>query len=588
MKIKHSEWNLKLVYKNENDPQIESDIQAIEAALTKFEKKYKGKDFTSTSKKLKQALDDYYELDKIINNHKPTWYLHLKYDTNSADKKIQALYNKATQRLTVALNKSTFFRLALGSIPQQRQDQFLKDPSLNTYTYLLKKIFQESRYDLSEGEEQLSSLLAQPAKNMWTEGQLKLLNSQTVIYKGKNIPIPQAVGIIPDLPKTQRRELYLKVNEAVRSISSFAEAEINAVYNYKKILDERRGYSKPYSATVISYENDEKTVENLLALVTKKFSISHRFYKIHAKIIGEKKITAADRGVKAGSIKRKFDFATSVQIVRKAFMKVDPKYSQIVDRYLNNGQFDVYPRKGKYGGAYCSPGGDNPTFVLLNHTDDLRSYETLAHEMGHAFHTELSKSQPIHYRDYTMATAEVASTFFEQVALEELEGILSERDYLVLLHNKIMGDITTIFAQTAFFNAELELHNRIRKEGFISKEEMAKVMAKHFRSYLGNAVDIKDEDGYFFVRLSHLRYYFYMYTYVYGQLISKALFEKWKADPSYIKKIEQFLSAGGSMSPEDIFKKIGINTSDSKFFELGLKSIEKDIVKLEKLAKKVK
>jgi oligoendopeptidase F len=130
----------------------------------------------------------------------------------------------------------------------------------------------------------------------------------------------------------------------------------------------------------------------------------------------------------------------------------------------------------------------------------------------------------------------------------------------------------------------LELHEQIRKNGQVSKEDIAKLMTKHLKSYLGESVEVTDKDGYFYVLWSHIRRFFYVYTYAYGQIISRALYEKWKEDPSYAKKIKQFLSAGGSMSPEDIFKMIGIDTSKSSFFEAGLKGIEKDIAKLEKLS----
>jgi oligoendopeptidase F len=284
-----------------------------------------------------------------------------------------------------------------------------------------------------------------------------------------------------------------------------------------------------------------------------------------------------------GEIKRKFTFEDSVELVKKGFKRVDEKYVKIFEKFLENGQIDVYPKKGKSGGAYCASGGDNPTFVLLNHADNIRSVETIAHEMGHAFHSEMSKSQPHHYRDYSTATAEVASTFFEQLVNEELEETLSDKEKVILLHNKILGDVSTIFRQIAFFNFELELHTLVRVKGFVAKEEISLLMNKHLKSYMGDAFEFKPDDGYFFVYLSHIRRFFYVYSYSYGQIISRALFEKWKEDSSYAKKIEQFLRAGGSMSPKDIFKSIGIDTSDSKFFEAGLKSLEKDIVKLEKL-----
>jgi oligoendopeptidase F len=125
----------------------------------------------------------------------------------------------------------------------------------------------------------------------------------------------------------------------------------------------------------------------------------------------------------------------------------------------------------------------------------------------------------------------------------------------------------------------------IRTKGAASKEEMAKLMNKHMQAYLGPAVKLEENDGYFFVQWSHIRNFFYVYSYAFGQIISKALYAEYKKDASFIKKIEQFLSAGGSMSPYDIFKSIGIDTSKPEFFEAGLKQVEADIKRLEKLVK---
>ncbi|MSR73324.1 hypothetical protein EXS61_01825 [Candidatus Parcubacteria bacterium] len=130
------------------------------------------------------------------------------------------------------------------------------------------------------------------------------------------------------------------------------------------------------------------------------------------------------------------------------------------------------------------------------------------------------------------------------------------------------------------------LEEKIHVEGQVPKEKIAELMAKHLKSYLGPDVDVTRDGGYFYVYWSHIRNFFYVYTYAYGQIISRALYEKWKADPSYAKKIKEFLSAGRSMSPENIFKAIGIDTSKTSFFEDGLKGIERDIDRLEKLTSK--
>lgn len=578
-----TEWNLGLLYKNENDPQIEKDIVAIEKACDKFEKKYKRIDFTASAKTLLRALSELETLADVIIA-KPWAYFALRSDLDSSDSKTNAAATRIEQRISLATNKLTFFALVIGKLPAKKQKEYLANASLVSFRYKLEKIFDHAKYTLSEKEEQLADLLAQPACGMWIDGQQRILSQKTVLHKKEDLPISKAISMMSDLPREERHSLSDAISKVLEDQSPFAEAEINAVYNYKKIMDERRGYKKPYSATVLEYENDEKTVEALVAIVTKYFTLSHRFYALHAKLIGEKKLVMADRSVKIGTVNRKFDFASAVTLVKNAFARVDHSYADLLNTYLTTGQIDVFPKKGKQGGAYCWGYGTLPTFVLLNHTDDIRSVETLAHEMGHAIHSESVKNLPPRYRGYSTATAEVASTFFEQLVTDELEQTLENDEKMILLHNKILGDISTIFRQVACFNFELELHKRIRSEGQISKEDMATVMQKHLQSYTGKTMSVTQSDGYYYVTWSHLRRFFYVYSYAYGQIISRALYEKWKADPSYAKKIEQFLTAGRTMSPKDIFKSIGINTNEA-FFEAGLRGIEADIDKLEKLSK---
>lgn len=114
---------------------------------------------------------------------------------------------------------------------------------------------------------------------------------------------------------------------------------------------------------------------------------------------------------------------------------------------------------------------------------------------------------------------------------------------------------------------------------------MAKIMKKHMQSYLGPVFEMKDIDGYNYVSWIHIRNFFYVYAYAFGGLISDSLYAEYKKDKKFKDKIEQFLKAGGSKSPEDIFADIGINIRDPKFFENGLKAIEEDIKRLEKLVK---
>jgi len=146
--------------------------------------------------------------------------------------------------------------------------------------------------------------------------------------------------------------------------------------------------------------------------------------------------------------------------------------------------------------------------------------------------------------------------------------------------------VASIMRQVAFFNFEKDLHGTIRKEGGMTKEEMAKLLAKHLKAQLGPAVAVDDKDGYSFVYVSHFRRFFYVYTYAYGNLISNVLADRWGEDPSYIDAIDRFLCAGSSASPEQIFKDIGVNTANPAFFDKGLARMEEDVKMLARLSRR--
>ncbi len=587
-KIK-TEWDLTQIYASLDDPRIEKDMAAFEAAAETFRKKWeKRADFLTDTKVLAQALREYEKCAEILHSPKSWWYASLTLHMNSENKQASAMQTKFEERYTKAGNKVRFFSLKLGAVSQAKQKEFLAAKELSRYRYLLKREFETAKYNLTEKEEDLMSLLSIPANSLWVKMTEKEVHKQTVKVKGKAVPLSVAQSQLSRLKKAQRRTVSKEINAKLAAVSDIAASELNALVIDHKISDEKRKFKTPYASTILSYQNDEATVLSLVKTVTNHFHISHRFYKLHARLLKEKKLEMSDRNVEIGKISKKFPFPLAAKIVKESLVSVDPAYGAIFDTYLAKGQIDVYPRKGKHSGGYCWSINAMPTFVLLNHNDDVRGVETLGHEMGHAIHTELSESQPILYRDYSMSVAETASTFFEQVTTEKVMELLPKKDKIIMLHKQIANDIATIFLQIAGFNFETELHARIRTEGELAASDMAKLMQKHLSAFVGPAVKVTESDGYRFVNWAHMRYLFYVYSYAYGQLISKTLFAKWKQDKKFADKIRQFLAAGGSDTPENIFKSIGIDVKNPSFFKAGLKEIEKSIDELEKLAFKKK
>lgn len=576
-------WDLSKLYKGLDDPQIEKDQKRADSVVDAFVTRYaQSTTWLTDAEALAEALTEYEKMI-LVPGSNASYYAYYRKDLNTGDKEAEALAARLDDRGTKRGNKLLFFGLKLGKIPKEKQAEFLASPKLAPFNYYLTQLFNNAQFDLSEPEEKILSLKSDVSHGRWVQATSNILDKQTVKWGTEELPLPKAEMSYNTLPTAKRRKLYGLVRDVYERVSDVAESELNAVYTNKKINDELRGYKTPYEATIRGYQNDEKAVMALVAAVTKHQDIAQRFYKVKAKLLKEKRLEYADRSAEVGKVKGDFSFAKARPLVQTVFNDLDPLFGDLYEGLTTSRQVDVYPKRGKTSGAYCSSGSTTPTMVLLNHTDSFDSVKTLGHEMGHAVHAERSKHLRPMYQGASFSVAETASTFFEYATMHRLIEVLPKSQQVIALHNMIQDDVATVFRQIACFRFEQRLHEAVRKDGYVPKEKIADLMNEEMAAYLGPAFKLDPRDGYFFVAWSHIRRFFYVYSYAYGQLISKALHVELKKDKNFIKKVDQFLTAGESMSPEDIFGSIGLDTRSPKIFEDGLASIADDVQKLEKL-----
>lgn len=586
LKAIKTEWDLKkLYYKSEKDPQIEKDLKKTEKAYSDFANKWRNKPFTSNLKLLKEALEEQEKLAGLPFVTRPIRYFSFRSVLNTKDKVADKQLALISRRLRKVADSVLFFDLTIGSLPEKKQKEILNSKELEHFKYHLERLFLNSNYDLNEDQEKIINLKSRQSYSAWTEMTEKIISNRCILWQKKELPIPEALETLDTLPSRQKPKLWSLIIKEMEQIAEVAEHEFNAIITDVRTEDELRGYKKPYSSTAIGYEDDEKSIENLVEAVSNQgFNLSKKFYKLKAEYHKTKQL---DYSQKYDSIGKEtpIPFPEAVKICRDVFYEAKKEYGQIFDQMLTNGQIDVFPKKGKRGGAFMSDQTGHPVHVFLNHTNNFKSLETLAHEMGHAIHAHQSGKNTPFYDGHSITTAETASTLFENLVFDAVYEQADESQKTILLHDRITRDISTIQRQIACFNCELEFHNTIEKQGAMTKEELRDCMYKHLKSYLGPAVEIDKNDGYAYVYWSHLRYGFYVYTYSFGLLMSSLMAKNYREDRSYIEKIDQFLSSGSSANVHDIFETIGINTDQQNTFTEALKSHAEDIKKFEQLVK---
>jgi len=256
--------------------------------------------------------------------------------------------------------------------------------------------------------------------------------------------------------------------------------------------------------------------------------------------------------------------------------------------FFDKKRIDVPTYNGKRGGGYCNLGTDkkNPR-ILLNFTGQIRDVLTLSHEIGHGIHAVFSQKQNFMNFECTIPMAEIASTFCENITFAYLlNQTKDEKLKLEVVSNKLEGDIfATFFRQMAFYRFEKQIH-RQRSEKELSVTDINSIWQKELQAMFGKSLTLTNNHESWWQYVSHFfNSPFYVYAYVYGGLISLALYNKYmesKDKSKFITSYKQLLSSGGSDRPEKLLKQVGVNIKDEKFWQGGF-DVVNELIKQEHL-----
>jgi oligoendopeptidase F len=594
--IKQTVWNLKALFAGDHDTRMEEKRRILEQESYAFINTWKDRtDYLEDPLVLRQALDHYESWKRRHGTDGDEgYYFWLRTQQDQNDPKLKARLNKIEEFSKKIENDSQFFHLRIARIKPEEQKKFLRHDALKRYRHFLERIFAESRYHLSEPEEKILNLKSATSYSNWTRMTAGFLakEERTVVMEDgrkKTRPLAEIIGLMNSRKKRTRDSAAEAFNDILHRNVDVAEAELNSVLANKKIDDELRGAPRPDSLRHLSDDIESSIVDMLIDSVARRFDISTRFYTLKAGLFKVKKLKYHERNVEYGEVTRHYPYGKSVKLVHGVLRKLDNQFADIFAGFIENGQIDAYPRQGKNSGAFCIHHLiTQPTYILLNHAGKLHDVLTIAHELGHGINNELIKEKQ-HALDFgtPTSTAEVASTFMEDFVLEEILREADDDLRLAIMVAKVNDDVSSIFRQVACYRFEQELHGEFRKTGYLSKAEIGKLFQQHMAAYMGPAVEQSPGAENWWVYWHHIRYFFYVYSYASGLLISKSLQNAVKKDPAFIGKVKEFLSAGLSDSPETIFSRLGVDISDRTFWNRGLDEVEKLLIETTQLAVKL-
>ena len=597
IKVKQTTWNLKPFFRSDNDPQITEQRKIVEKESYKFIKKWRNRsDYLTNSKVLKQALDEYEKWQRHYGTcGNEDAYFSLRIEQDQENSFLKAGLNKMRDFSNKIENDIQFFTLNIAKIHPDNQKKFLNHKELKNYKHFLERIFAESKYLLTEPEEKILNLKSATSYSNWVRMTSEFLSkeeravfSESGKKEIKNFS--EILNLLNDKKKKIRDSAVLAFNDILEKNSAVAEAEMNSILKDKETNDKLRGAQTPQTLRYISDDVNGKIVNPLIETIENRFNISKKYYKLKAGLFGVKTLQYHERNIEYGNVKKEYKYEEAVNLVYNIFSGLDKEFADIFSGYVKNGQIDVFPKKGKRSGAFCTVGLiSQPTYVFLNHTNKLWDVLTIAHETGHGINNELTREKQNNALNFGAPhfSAEVASTFMEDFVFEKILQEADDRLRLSVLIMKLDEDVSAVFRQAALYRFEEDLHSQFREKGHLSKETIGKLFQKRMRSYMGNFVEQSPGSENWWIYVSHLRNFFYNYQYASGILIAKSFQNSFRNDSKFIESVKEFLGAGLSDYPKNMFGKIGVDIEDKEFWNRGVDGIEKLLNETIKLAKKL-
>ena len=542
-----------------------------------------------------QSLYDYLTFSEALDVRiEPVYvYAFLRHDEDTAQADHQAMYGRCMD-LLVRLNSAAAFEgPELTAIPDETLDGFYAQvPALEKYRRYLTKARLERAHILSHSEEELLAAaggVGQGPGNIFqalTDADMKFPSAGDSQGTEHAVTNGTYISLMESGDRTLRKNAFTSLYGVYGGFRNTLAASLNAEVRKNVFFAKARKYSSVLEAALHASEVPAAVYHSLIDAVHKNLRPLHRYMDLRKKALGVDELHMYDIYtpiVPGGD--EVISFQRAKEEVLASLQPLGEAYCQTAAQSFEQRWMDIYENEGKRSGAYSCGCRTHP-FLLLNHTDDLNSEFTLAHELGHAMHSYLStKRQPPVYSDYVLFVAEVASTCNEALLMQYLLGKTEDRKKRAVLINYFLEQFrTTLYRQTMFAEFELETHRLAEAGESLTAARLCEIYYGLNQLYYGENVVHDEEIALEWARIPHFYRRFYVYQYATGFSAAMALSKRiLEGGPAAVEDYLQFLSGGCSTDPLSLLRTARVDLGTPKPVEDALALFEQLTGEMEEL-----
>ncbi len=437
----------------------------------------------------------------------------------------------------------------------------------------LRRCSEHSAHEMSEREEDLLAAIEVPGVEASVTLAGELSSTLTGTLRGQPTPMSVLRGMAAEDDPGLRREAYDAELGAWETIATPMAACLNAITGHAVIVDRRRGWADTLEAVLWDNRVAPEILEVMQTAARESFPDFRRFLAAKARVHGHAgalpwwDLVAPVPGASA------YDWSEAQEAVTAAFATFTPRLGALAARAFRERWVDAEPRPGKRGGGFCTAIGGDASRILMNYDGSFDSVQTLAHELGHAYHNATLAARPALLRPTPMALAETASIFCETIMVQAGLAGAGDDERLALLNVDLLSATQVVVDIDSRFRFESELFRR-RADAPLSVQDLCDAMTAAQTDTYGDGVDRATYHPWMWAVKPHyynVQLHFYNWPYCFGLLFGIGLYARYLAEPvGFRTDYDELLSTTGMLDARELASRFGIDLCDLGFWRSSL------------------
>lgn len=448
------------------------------------------------------------------------------------------------------------------------------------HSFFLAKSAETAGHRMSREEEELAAALALSGAEAWS----KLHSNVTSLMKvgvefpdgsTESLPMSKVRALAHDPDEARRKAAYDAELAGWESVQVALAASLNGVKGSTNVLDKRRSWETSIQPSLFMNNTDTETLEALQEAVVEAFPDFRRYLRAKAGMLGKEQLPWWDLHAPAasGDGARRWSYSEATEFIKQHFAGFSGRLAGLAARAFDESWIDAEPREGKQQGGYCMTVRREESRVMINFEPSFDALQTLAHELGHAYHHFVIAERTPLQRKTPMALAETASTFCQAIVFNAALEQASGEEKLAMLESNLQdacGYVVDIHGRYLFEKAVFE--GRQTRELAVS--ELNNLMLDCQRRTYGDGLDGRHLHPYMWATKVH--YYmpdlsYYNWPYTFGMLFSFGLYNRYREDPrNFPRRYDELLSSTGTAGAADLAGRFGMDIRSVEFWRSSL------------------